>query len=60
MNLSDRINAFSFLGKEIKIFINQLNTSEVEGKYLGLMTAVEQSLDAWEAVTQGVDFAPGE
>ena len=43
MNLSDRINAFSFLGKEIKSFINQLNTSEVEDKYLGLMTAVEQS-----------------
>jgi hypothetical protein len=28
--------------------------------YREKLTAVEQSLDTWEAVTQGVDFAAGE
>ena len=43
MNLSDRISAFSVLGNELKNFINQVNASEVEEKYLGLASAVEQS-----------------
>ena len=28
--------------------------------YREKLTAIEQSLNAWEAVTQGVDFAAGE
>jgi len=43
LKLSERIDALSFLGKELNNFINQLKTSEVEEKYLGLFTAVEQS-----------------
>lgn len=43
MKLSERIDAFVFLGIELREFIKQLNANQIDEKYTDLMNAVEQS-----------------